>query len=642
MVLPGWNVSEPIDLAFKLYDVVESLRSAPQSAKAFVSKIKNFSSNLAELQKILEYDTGRQSAQDLEHLRVTVLECQACVKRCEEYSEKFGKLTSDGTGKMDGAGQAALWTLQKEKVARLRDEIDGQMNSIGLTLAIKTFADGRTRQVSHSAASGLSPPLRSGTTASLPPYSSPRLNWTQARSLQHAKTPADLLGLENKYKRKTSDTDISNFDLESEGRDGKGMTASPQTSPNTLRPTLTGQEEQSELDSEEALKPLRHRQNTTNEVAVSPTGLGISSALSEGSSVASQVFTSPTISSRRTSVTEVTISTFARESAVMEMAMKTLGGVQVSYYKAKSRISYPVSAIESFRNKQTGHRYITISPPASSRIRLYLVPLTERVIAHSEHPQAYGSSTKHRVKFIEAYPLRSQKISSERKSSDASSVRSSSLAPGSSAASVASSRSLGSPESTTNSSVLKEESRRQEYDFESREDYWRFQELLMGPDVKLQLQVPVQSIMAKKYEESKPKKESELQYLRLWQSGGRQTLMFFANLSSSKYREYRMENFRPVESKSKTTIRLDVHLPGMVRRRSSSKSPLIIPKPSAQEEARFGGYPDENDTVDLDYLSIAFGSAGDRAAFLREARFHGSAEEPIASSYTFDSRSLIK
>lgn len=142
MVLPGWNVSEPIDLAFKLYDVVESLRSAPQSAKAFVSKIKNFSSNLAELQKILEYDTGRQSAQDLEHLRVTVLECQACVKRCEEYSEKFGKLTSDGTGKMDGAGQAALWTLQKEKVARLRDEIDGQMNSIGLTLAIKTLCVG--------------------------------------------------------------------------------------------------------------------------------------------------------------------------------------------------------------------------------------------------------------------------------------------------------------------------------------------------------------------------------------------------------------------------------------------------------------------------------------------------------------------
>lgn len=142
MVLPGWNISEPIDLAYKLYEVVESLRSAPESAKAFVSKIKNFSGNLAELQKILENDAARQSGQDLEHLRVTVLECQACVKRCEEYSEKFGKLTSDGTGKMDGVGQAARWMLQKEKVARLREEIDGQMSSIGLTIAIKTLCGG--------------------------------------------------------------------------------------------------------------------------------------------------------------------------------------------------------------------------------------------------------------------------------------------------------------------------------------------------------------------------------------------------------------------------------------------------------------------------------------------------------------------
>lgn len=142
MVLPGWNVSEPIDLAYKLYQVVESLRSAPESARAFVSKIKQFSGNLRELQKILESAAAPQAAQDLEYLRATALECQACVKRCEEYSESFKKLTKDGRGKMDGAGQAARWTLQKERVARLREEIDGQMNSIGLALAIRTLCVG--------------------------------------------------------------------------------------------------------------------------------------------------------------------------------------------------------------------------------------------------------------------------------------------------------------------------------------------------------------------------------------------------------------------------------------------------------------------------------------------------------------------
>ena len=149
MVLPGWNVSEPIDLAYKLYEVLEALRSAPESAKAFVSKINAFSSNLSELQKILESETASHSAQDLEHLRATVLECQACVKRCVEYGEKFGKLTKDGRGKMDGAGQAARWTLQKEKVARLREEIDGQMNSIGLTLQIKTLCVGSSHYYLH-------------------------------------------------------------------------------------------------------------------------------------------------------------------------------------------------------------------------------------------------------------------------------------------------------------------------------------------------------------------------------------------------------------------------------------------------------------------------------------------------------------
>ena len=262
---------------------------------------------------------------------------------------------------------------------------------------------------------------------------------------------------------------------------------------------------------------------------------------------------------------------------------------------------------------------------------------TERIIPHSEHPQAYGSTVRHKVKFIEPYPLRSQKVSSDRKPSDASSVLSPSLTPVSSAASVASSRSLGSPILATNSGVLKEESRRQEYDFQNPEDYHKFQELLMGPDVKLQLQVPIQSITAKKFEKSATK-ESHLQNLRLWQSGGRQSLMFFANLSSIKYKEYRMEYLRPVE-KSKTTIRLDVHLPGMVRRRSSGKIPIAIAKPSAQEQARVGGYTDENDMSDLDYLLIEFSCAKDRIEFLGKADFHGSTGESSTSPLAPLSRS---
>ena len=208
----------------------------------------------------------------------------------------------------------------------------------------------------------LNPALRSGTFASLPPYFSPQPN-------QHAKTPAEYLGLSTTHER-SSELDIPIFHLEPEGSDGKGMIASPQASPTTLHPWT-------ELDPKVTLKPLQQRRETINEVDFSPTGHGIFSAMSESSSAASRVSTSPTTSSPRSSMTETTTSTsrrdsiFAPESAVVETAMENLSGVQISYYKAKSRISYHVSTIESFRNKHTGRRYIIISPPISSNIKLY-------------------------------------------------------------------------------------------------------------------------------------------------------------------------------------------------------------------------------------------------------------------------------
>ena len=231
-------------------------------------------------------------------------------------------------------------------------------------------ADGRARQGSHSATESLNPPLRSGTVTSLPPYSTQSPNWVETESLPHAKTPADLLGFGNNHKRKTSDPGTLIFHLEPDALHANGIYASPHSSPNTLRP-LTEPVGSPDLDSEEAMELLVRRRNTIDQISTPPTGLGFPSCMSGGS------FTSPTNSSRRTSTTEATSSSskresiFSLESAVLETVMDNLNGVQASYYKAKTRISYYVSTIESFRNKQTGRRYIIISPPASSNIVLY-------------------------------------------------------------------------------------------------------------------------------------------------------------------------------------------------------------------------------------------------------------------------------
>ena len=234
-------------------------------------------------------------------------------------------------------------------------------------------ADGRTRQNSHSTTSSCNPPMRPGTLPSLPPSSSHEPDWAQIESPPPAKTPAELLGLG----KRVSDNLIPIPSIERRGCNDKGIMASPPMSPNTLGP-LAELGELSELYLKDSMMPLERRRNTMDGFAVSPTGLGNSNALSEASSAASRVFTSPTISSRRTSVSDETNSSsrrdsiFALEHAVMERAMENLSGVQASYYKDKSRISYPVSTIEAFRNKQNGRRYIIISPPSSSNIRLYL------------------------------------------------------------------------------------------------------------------------------------------------------------------------------------------------------------------------------------------------------------------------------
>ena len=237
-------------------------------------------------------------------------------------------------------------------------------------------ADDRARHGSASATESISPPPRAGTSTSLPPYSSPQPNWTQTEDRQHAKTISDYLGLDINHRRKSSDTETINFHLELKDVDGKRASMSPQISPNTLHP-LTEEAGSSDSKLGWDMKTSERRRNTNDKTAVSPYGLGISNAMSESSSPVSRVLTSPTISSRRTSTTGFTSSASRRDSvisidsAVLEMIMENLNEVKVSYYKEKSKISYSVSTIESFRNKQTGRRYLIISPSISHNIKLF-------------------------------------------------------------------------------------------------------------------------------------------------------------------------------------------------------------------------------------------------------------------------------
>ena len=59
----------------------------------------------------------------------------------------------------------------------------------------------------------------------------------------------------------------------------------------------------------------------------------------------------------------------------------------------------------------------------------------------------------------------------------------------------------------------------------------------MGRDVRLVLEIPIQFITVKRFNDKKMIRQSELQNLRLWQRGRHQYIMFFANLTTEKHKE---------------------------------------------------------------------------------------------------------
>ena len=68
-----------------------------------------------------------------------------------------------------------------------------------------------------------------------------------------------------------------------------------------------------------------------------------------------------------------------------------------------------------------------------------------------------------------------------------------------------------------------------------------------------------------------------------------------------------MDYFQPIDAKSKTVVKLNVHLPGTIRRGSKSKSPVLYAE-QAPEVGLVGG-TDFDDLRGLDYMSIEFSHA---------------------------------
>ena len=229
------------------------------------------------------------------------------------------------------------------------------------------------------------------------------------------------------------------------------------------------------------------------------------------------------------------------------------------------------------------------------------------VIPHIEHPAAFDGKSRHQVR-LEQIDLRREILPSLKNSETSPSMDC--LSPA--ASSAASIMSTSTSASMGNDTRFRKEDQLV-IEFGSSDHYKLFQEVVLGPDVELEAEIPAWDIFAKFRNVKTEVKESSLPCLRLWRRGRFQYLLLPANTSPwITYKEFRMTHFElddlgKTSKMSKTPkypIRLRVNLV------DTAGEPMGLTRPIDTENLR-----------NLEYLLINFETEKEKAEFKIIATF---------------------
>lgn len=185
-------------------------------------------------------------------------------------------------------------------------------------------------------------------------------------------------------------------------------------------------------------------------------------------------------------------------------------------------------------------------------------------------------------------------------------------------------RSNSSTGSTSSGAQFVKESGPPEFDFGGFDDCRRFQQLVLGQGIDLVVpQFPVEGVVTIRAKVST--KESKSQCLRLWRRGPYQYIMYYANLTSSTYKEYRTDYLKDRPVKSKKSVQLEIQLSSSQERRGSELRDSIT-HATRYSPTTTTGEPgltrptDLEDLKSLDYLKIDFSREEDKKRFLQHAK----------------------
>lgn len=127
MVLPGWNVSEPIHVAAKFAVFVHKYRGAPQQIESFASDVDVFRGALKAFERCFSSPESIPE-EDLESIKAVSDDFQRCANNCQAFIGKF--FDQFGTSAKEDARAGGRLNAQIERATAQINRAAAQVNWI--------------------------------------------------------------------------------------------------------------------------------------------------------------------------------------------------------------------------------------------------------------------------------------------------------------------------------------------------------------------------------------------------------------------------------------------------------------------------------------------------------------------------------
>lgn len=148
MVLPGWNVTEPLHVAAKFVNFVQKYRGATQEIKTFASDVEVFRRALKGVESFFK-NPDSIPEEDLENFKAALDYFQLCANKCQAFIEKFydqlGTSPNEEAGasgrlnaQIDRAAALVKWLRKNDEAIALKDNMSRVVAIANLHLSLAT------------------------------------------------------------------------------------------------------------------------------------------------------------------------------------------------------------------------------------------------------------------------------------------------------------------------------------------------------------------------------------------------------------------------------------------------------------------------------------------------------------------------